>query len=131
MARRKTGFDWIKLDAMLQIGATNVMAASILDCSPDYIEKQIKAKYKMEFKAYRNSKLSVTKVKLQQKAIMMAMGGHTVMLIFCLKNLCDWSDKLKTENEHLISPIESQDDETLEARLKVLEEKRNKIKQIK
>jgi hypothetical protein len=66
-------FSWDKLDSILQMGAQKPMAAAILGCSEDYIAKQIKLEHGMTFTEYRDSKLSITKIKLINKAINKAM----------------------------------------------------------
>jgi hypothetical protein len=95
-------FSWDKLDSILQMGAQKPMAAAILGCSEDYIAKQIKLEHGMTFTEYRESKLSITKIKLINKAINKAMAGENVMLIFCLKNLCGWRDKQVGEEDRMI-----------------------------
>ena len=49
----------------------------------------------MTFEEYKDSKMDRTRLKLQQKAIIMANNGNATMMIFCLKNLCKWSDKIE------------------------------------
>ena len=51
----------------------------------------------MTFTDYQHKKMSGTRLKLVQKAIQMADKGNATMLIFCLKNLCKWSDKSEAE----------------------------------
>jgi len=65
--------------------------------------KLIKKKYKMSFKDFRDKRKDGLRLTLKQKAIQMATMGNATMLIFCLKNICDWSDKGAEENE---KPIE-------------------------
>lgn len=121
--------DIVQLKALCRMKPTQSDCAAFFKCSLDTIERFIRKETGLTYAEFRDQSMVHTRFDLIRKAIKRSDVSDT-MLIFSLKNLCDWSDKLKTENEHLISPIESQDDETLEARLKVLEEKRNKIKQI-
>jgi hypothetical protein len=45
-----------------------------------------------EWKEKRKDSL---KIQLKRKAVTMALGGNVSMLIFCLKNLCGWSDNVQ------------------------------------
>lgn len=44
---------------------------------------------------YREKRKDSLKVQLKRKAVTMALGGNVSMLIFCLKNLCGWSDNVQ------------------------------------
>jgi hypothetical protein len=65
----------------------------IMGVTDDTINNRIKAKYGITFSAYRNKKMSLTRMTLVQKALDQAKAGNVTMMIFCLKNLCGWSDK--------------------------------------
>lgn len=130
MGRPAIPIDIEQLAAFCRLKPSKADCAAFFKCHEASIDRIIQKKTGLTFAAFRQQNLVHTRFDLIRKAIRKAEQSDT-MHIFCLKNLCDWSDKLKTENEHLISPIESQDDETLEARLKVLEEKRKKTKQMK
>ena len=89
----KAPFSWEKLDGLLAYKSSLVVCADILECHENSIKNHIKKRYGLTFTEYAEKKLSRTKVKLVQKAIEQATSGNTTMLIFCLKNLCRWSDK--------------------------------------
>lgn len=89
----KAPFSWEKLDGLLAYKSSLVVCADILECHENSIKNHIKKRYGLTFTEYAEKKLSRTKVKLVQKAIEQATSGNTTMLIFCLKNLCKWSDK--------------------------------------
>ena len=93
----KIDFDWSKLDAILQYGAKLTDAADIMNVHPDTVSKKIKTKYKMSFPEYREKKMSVTRVKLYQKQIDVAMAGNVSMLIWLGKNILGQSDKVESE----------------------------------
>jgi hypothetical protein len=93
MGRPVMEFDWSKLDAILQYKASLSDTADIMDCSEDTVENRIKEKYGITFSEYRNKKMSKIRISLVQKAINMANNGNVAILIFCLKNLCNWADK--------------------------------------
>lgn len=44
---------------------------------------------------YKEKRKEGIKIALKNKAVHMAMAGNTAMLIFCLKNLCGWSDNVQ------------------------------------
>lgn len=91
MQKRKE-LDWATIDGVLQFNATKPQCAKILDVSEDTIDRRIKEKHKQTFQEYKETQMGLTKISLQQKAIQMALAGHATMLIFCLKNLCEWKD---------------------------------------
>ena len=123
VAANDHGFSWEKLDAVLQMGASKTMAAGIMDCSIDTVLRRVKEKYDITFAEYRESKLSVTKIKLQQKAIQLGLAGNSTMLIFSLKNLCCWRDKQPDEESITINNFNGQSDEDLNRRLQELSKK--------
>lgn len=86
-------FDWQKLDAYLELGSTKKLCSHLMKCSEDTIERRIKDSFNMTFKEYRNEKVAITGLKLQQKCIMMGLEGKIVPLLFALKNISGWADK--------------------------------------
>ena len=88
----KAPFSWDKLDGLLAYKSSLVVCADILEVSEGTLKNHIRKRYDMTFTQYSEKKLSRTKVKLVQKAIEMATSGNTAMMIFCLKNICKWSD---------------------------------------
>lgn len=99
MAKRKyrsKNFSWDKLDALLQFKVALPFCADYLECSEDTIERRIRDEWDMTFSEYHALRMQRTSVKLQQKMIEMALSGNTTAMIFSLKNLAGWSDKLET-----------------------------------
>lgn len=94
----KVNIDWKTLDALLQFKVTLKFCAEYLGVSIDSIQRRCKEEKLMTFEEYHQSKLARTATKLQQKAIEMALGGDRTMLIFCLKNLAGWADKVESIN---------------------------------
>ena len=88
----KTPFSWEKLDGLLTYKSSLIVCADILDVHENTIKSHIKQRFGMTFTEYAEKKLSRTKVKLVQKAIEAALSGNTTLMIFCLKNICKWSD---------------------------------------
>jgi hypothetical protein len=89
----KTPFSWDKLDGLLAYKSSLIVCADILEIHENTIKNHIKKRFGMTFTEYAEKKLSRTKVKLVQKALEMATSGNATMMIFCLKNLCNWSDR--------------------------------------
>ena len=87
--------DWDKLDGLLRFKATLTDCSELMGISHDTIERHIRKKFDMNFTDYRDKKMSHTRLSLIQKAQEQAKTGNTAMLIFCLKNLCGWSDKME------------------------------------
>lgn len=87
--------DWEKLDMALQLGGSLEMVSGFLDVSEDTVEKYIRKEKGMGFREYRNRRMSSVRLKLIQKAQSKALDGDNTMLIFCLKNLCGWADKVE------------------------------------
>ncbi len=98
-------FSWDKLDGLLALKSNCVVCSELLGVSKTTIKDHIKKRYSLTFTEYAELKLSPTKVRLVQKALKMAEKGDRVMLIFCLKNLCQWADKLAdvTEDDKTIN----------------------------
>ena len=93
-------FDWSKLDAVLAYGAALKDCAGIMGVSDRTIERRIREKYDMKFVEYRDIKMSKTRLSLQQKAVNSALQkDNTTMLIFCLKNMCGWTDRERVEDK--------------------------------
>lgn len=63
------------------------------------LDRIIKTEYDLSFDDFRDKKTADTKLTLIQKAIGMALAGNPTMLIFCLKNLCDWGDRPREDDD--------------------------------
>ena len=73
--------------------------AGFFGCSEDTIARRIKDAEGISFFEFRGRHVASTKLKLQHKAIQMAMKGDKTMLIFTLKNLSGWEDNPKIIQE--------------------------------
>jgi len=110
----KSPFSWDKLDGLLALKSNAIVCSELLGVHINTLKNHIRNRYNLTFMEYAELKLSPTKVRLVQKALKMAERGDRVMLIFCLKNLCQWADK--TEQAHTITDNRikiDKDDETL------------------
>lgn len=108
MARPKIQIDSKQLDALLGIRAPRAYVAERFGCSEDTIERYIQREHGVGFAAYREKRLDGTRLTLTQKMISLALGGNVTALIFCMKNLCGWSDKqevsakVETKSPHML-----------------------------
>ena len=105
MGRKAAEIDWGKLNGMLLFKATKDLCASELGVSKDKLHEDIRKRYGMTFQEYADKILDKTRWKLQNKAITLALGGNVSMLIFCLKNICKWSDRVETTLSEDSKPI--------------------------
>ena len=99
----KTEVDFSALDALLQFKVTLPFCADYLKVSRDAILRRIKENYGMTFTEYHNLKMQGTAIKLQQKALQLALAGNTMMLDKGLKNFADWNDKQEVTHSGEIS----------------------------
>ena len=95
---KKAELNWDVIDSVLSVsGSLNQVRYALeskgIIVTTKTIQRHIREKFDQSFDEYREFKLGGTKIKLQQQAIKMGLGGHPTMLIFCLKNLCGWTDK--------------------------------------
>ncbi len=82
---------------LMQFRPTLTDTAAWFNVSEDTVERKIKKLEKITFRQFKAKYSSNIKYKLMDKAIDMAMTGNTTMMIFTLKNMCSWSDKINTE----------------------------------
>lgn len=59
------------------------------------LEKLIRKKFDQTFDEYKKPQLQKTVLRLKQKMISKGLAGDNVCLIFTLKNISDWSDKVE------------------------------------
>ena len=102
----------INLSNLMRFRPSLAETANWFKVSEDTIERKIKKFEKCTFKEFRDRYSGHLKMKLQDKAIDMAMSGNTTMMIFCLKNLCGWNDKVEQQNQepHVIRLAYSNED---------------------
>jgi hypothetical protein len=97
MANPKIEVDYKVLDALLQFKVPLYFVADYMNVSRDTIIRRLKEDYDMTFAEYHELRLMRTATKLQQKAIEMALAGNATMMIFSLKNLAGWADKVDND----------------------------------
>lgn len=109
-----------QLKVIMRLKPTIEDVAAYFECSSRTIARYIESKYSLNFKEFRHQHMVHTRHDLIRKAIEMATGGNVPMLIFCLKNLCDWKDRpeLERESEGPEKPTVTLSDEQLEKLIK-------------
>ena len=95
----KIEIDYQRLEDFLSFKPTLYVTAAKFGCSEDTLQARIREKYDMTFTQLREKCLDKTRLALQQKAIQLALHGNPTMMIFALKNLCGWSDKIEQKTE--------------------------------
>lgn len=91
-----------QLRAILRLKPTLVDCAAFFDVDPSTIERYINRQYNCTYAEFRDQNMVHTRFSLIRKAIQKAEGGDNVMLIFCLKNLCGWTDKVETQEDQTV-----------------------------
>lgn len=87
-----------QLKAICRLKPTLLDCAAFLSCSGDTIERFIRKKYDKTFAEFRHENMVHTRFGLIRDALERAKRSDT-MLIFCLKNLCNWTDKAELLQE--------------------------------
>lgn len=113
MGQPKKHIDYSALDALLQFKVSLRFCADYLGISEDTIQRRLKEEHGMSFAQYHELKMERTAVKLQQKAIEEALKGNNTMLIFALKNLAKWTDKIENQLQTNIEISIDSDDKNL------------------
>ena len=92
---KEVKIDDTKLRAFLRLKPSLDDTAAFFDCNPKTIERYIKDNYNITFVEFRDQNMVHTRHRLVQKAIQEALKDkpNTIMLLFCLKNLCKASNR--------------------------------------
>jgi hypothetical protein len=97
MGRKPIVFNDTQLKEIMRFKPTLKDTAAFFECDPSTIENYIRANWNCTFSEFRDQNMVHTRFMLIRTAIQKAEKGDNVMLIFCLKNLCQWRDKLPDE----------------------------------
>jgi hypothetical protein len=95
--RKRKEFDVVQLKAFLRLKPTLEDCAAFFACHSDTVVNFIKREFNMGFSEFREQNAVHTRFNLIRKAISKAEHGDNVMLIFCLKNLCNWRNDPRDE----------------------------------
>jgi hypothetical protein len=99
---------------MLMFDASLKTCEMELGICHDAIEKAVKREKGMTFGEYKKLQLGKTVLRLKQKMIQLGLGGNVTSLIFSLKNLSDWKDKVEntiSDNSKIEISITKEDNE--------------------
>lgn len=86
-----------QLEAICRLNPTLKDCAAYFKCSEDTIDRRAKEFGYSNFADLRDKNMVHTRLSLIRKAVRKAEGGDNTMLIFSLKNLCGWKDKVESE----------------------------------
>jgi hypothetical protein len=95
--------DKAKLKALMRLKPTLADTAAFFECAERTIERHVRETFDLSFVEFREQNMVHTRLSLVRKAIEKAEKGDNVMLIFCLKNICQWKDKWDTDPIHIIA----------------------------
>jgi hypothetical protein len=114
---KKIEIDETQLKGLCRLKPRIQDVAAFFGCSHDTIERRVKELGAESFASFRDQNMVHTRFDLIRKAISKAMSGDNTMLIFCLKNLCGWADKVETTDT---TPVEKKSKDQLIAEAKKL-----------
>lgn len=83
-----------RLKALMRLNPSMKDVAAFFECHTDTIARYIRDNFDMTFTEFREENMVHTRMDLVQTALREAKSGNTAMLVFCLKNLCGWADKV-------------------------------------
>jgi len=110
--RPKIKIEQHQLEALCRLNPTLKDCAAYFKCSEDTIERRSKEWGYKTFADLKEQNMVYTRLGLIRSAVKKAENGDNIMLIFCLKNLCGWSDKREdTVNQNQNISIEIQDED--------------------
>lgn len=105
MARPRLEIDQDQLEAFCRMNPTLKDAAAFFKCSEDTIERRCKEFGYNDFADARQQNMVHTRLKLIRSALAMAEKGNPALMIFCLKNLCGWADKIESRVDNSVIQI--------------------------
>jgi hypothetical protein len=94
MASKKE-VDQKQLAALCRMKPSLEDAAAFFGVSADTIERRVKEWGYATFAEFRKENLVHTRFSLIRKALQKAENGDNTMLVFSLKNMCGWSEKVE------------------------------------
>lgn len=98
--KKPTGRPKIEIDinqykALMRLNPTLADTAAFFECSTDTIINWLEKNFgTRDFSAIRQQNMVHTRLTMIRTAVRLAEAGNTAVLIFCLKNLCGWTDKV-------------------------------------
>ena len=119
--RGKKVFDWKELNAILVFKMSKKFCSKYFGISEDTLERRIREEHDMTFTEYKEYCSGGLAMELQQVAIEKALDGNASMLMFALKNIAGWSDKVEQKVEQTLT-LENLIDQSYEAPSKLVSE---------
>jgi hypothetical protein len=101
----KKEIDWAKVETLASLKLSCQVVCDYLSMvnkeriGHTTLEERIKQEYGMTWGEFRDSRMAPVKAQLVQKALGMALAGNVTLLIFCLKNINDWTDAQQEKKE--------------------------------
>jgi hypothetical protein len=92
--RKRDPIPWEKINGMLMYEASLNVVAEVAGCSHDTLEREIKKLHGCNFTEYRQRYVDQTVLRIKTKMINKALTGDNTCMIFCLKNLAKWADRV-------------------------------------
>jgi AraC-like DNA-binding protein len=99
MGRPSKKNDVDQLESLMRLKPTLADTAAFFKCTERTIERYIRDNFDKTFFDFRHENMVHTRLSLVREAIKQAQSGNTAMLIFCLKNLCGWTDRVEVGTE--------------------------------
>lgn len=94
--RPRKELDSDELKRIMRFKPSLLTTAGYFDVSPKTIERRCHELGSANFGEFRHKYMADVKLKLVQTILEQAFSGNTTALIFSLKNLCGWADKVET-----------------------------------
>jgi hypothetical protein len=110
MARPKAIIDQEQFEALCRLNPTLKDAAAFFKVNQDTITDRCKEWGYEGFSDCRDKNMVHTRLTLIRNALKSAEKGVPAMQIFCLKNLCGWTDKQEVQNNSEVKIIIDKDD---------------------
>jgi len=95
--RPKIDLDWDQFDKLCFLQCTQVEIASFFNCTVETLENRCKAEKGMNYLEYYKTKAVKGKISLRRKAFQLIENGNASVIIFALKNMLGWTDKMVSE----------------------------------
>jgi hypothetical protein len=97
--RPRNEVDLNKLAALMRMKPSLEDTAAFFQVSSRTIERLIKSNFGVGFVEFRQQNMVVTRHAIIRKIIEKALRGDNTMLIWSSKNLCDWSDNNRSNED--------------------------------
>lgn len=100
-----------QLKEFMRLKPTLQDTAAFFDVGTRTVEDEIKDRTGLTFREFRDQNMVHTRMMLVRTALNKAKSGDNTMLIFSLKNLCNWRDKIEQSETESFDDIEFVDED--------------------